>query len=867
MITADLISYIKKQQDNNISRDLILVKLATAGWHIEDINEGFDKVAEIRERENRLFSENDNKEAESREEADYQSMSLADRYREPIDLDAEPLAKKEIPTGVKKKEITEPKKDDSISFANNNIGLEQGFKFQGFEDKQVGEVEISKDEIVSNKEEESKIELEPLSETEEIKSIAELVEMPSEINNFIPVSNNNVENLNSIVESKNMVIEPAISSNVEPIQESNTENIPEVKTGPLVEEITTPEDSLLEKETGLVLEKTQEDKELENKNPIVEKQEDSLIEPVLDANEILAPKDVSNVWLPKNIPVKEIEAPDEEEENDIVVQNPELPETTQSKLIEKEEEFKSYKLETLPKIAPMATYPKDVITALNEIEKEKNNAPVKKFVNKRLLKLIAIILGVLLLAGGLTWAIATNKIDLKNINIPFINKDPRSLILNNSKILNSLSYYKTETTLEIATPSFADISAGLLTGEAVSSLDKDNIILNSTSTVARKENRLTSDTVIAVKGSIFQDVVNARIHNDGEYLYLNFPDLSNILKESAPLFGSVKISEQEFYLVPSLFGPNTEKVLNKLDLYKLLSGGMSSYVDQETLGDYDSLIQKVQITKKGQESIKGVETNHFSINPDKELFKNLLTKITERFSNDLSETDKGGAGLLIGSASVSSFDVWVGRGDNTIYQYNIVFEIPMTKILGFEDKSVGNNTMSVSLKVTYFDFNKEEGILIPTDYTEIEEFVKNTKIENVKNKVKEFANLANNLQKIEKKFGTKSNAKGSCMSPVSGSLFSPIGHPKTAVLPVSEISSFLNYTLDLTKGMGSCYSTTTDWSFAIPLVDNYDNIATSESYDTFYCIDSKGADIEISALPSGVTCEQKTELKKQTTGV
>jgi hypothetical protein len=205
--------------------------------------------------------------------------------------------------------------------------------------------------------------------------------------------------------------------------------------------------------------------------------------------------------------------------------------------------------------------------------------------------------------------------------------------------------------------------------------------------------------------------------------------------------------------------------------------------------------------------------------------------------------------------------VWVGKGDNAIYQYNIVLEIPMTKVFGFEDKSIGNDTMSISFKVTYFDFNLPNDISIPNGYTEISEFVKSAKIENVKNKVKDFIVLADNLKKIEKKYGVKSNLQGSCMEPVSGSLFSPIGHSKSAVLPVSEISSFLNYILDLTKGFGSCYSTTTDWSFAIPLKDNYEDVATSEDFDRYYCVDSKGGDIEITSLPKGTACEQKIDIK------
>ena len=169
--------------------------------------------------------------------------------------------------------------------------------------------------------------------------------------------------------------------------------------------------------------------------------------------------------------------------------------------------------------------------------------------------------------------------------------------------------------------------------------------------------------------------------------------------------------------------------------------------------------------------------------------------------------------------------------------------------------------------MTYFYFNLPNDILIPNDYTEIAEFVKSTKIENVKNKAKDFVVLAENLKKVEKKYGVKSNPQGSCMEPVSGSLFSPTGHSKSTVLPVSEISSFLNYVLGLTKGRGSCYSTTTDWSFAIPLTDNYEDVATSEDFDRYYCVDSKGGDIEITSLPKGTICEQKIDEKPQTEGV
>ena len=378
------------------------------------------------------------------------------------------------------------------------------------------------------------------------------------------------------------------------------------------------------------------------------------------------------------------------------------------------------------------------------------------------------------------------------------------------------------------------------------------------SVISQKNNKFISDNSINVRGSILENDIDSSIKNDGQFLYVDVPDLSKVFKESTPLPASVKLTEDEFALVPSLFGPKIENILNKVNLYRLLSSGISSYIDSNTLGSYDELINSVEITNKGEENIRGVGTYHYTINPDKQLFKNLLTKIVEKFAGRLSDIDYENLKMIISSTSVSSFDVWVGKGDNTIYQYNIKLDVPMTKILGFEDKSIGDNTLGVSLKVTYFDFNVPNEIISPEGYIDSNEFVKNTKLERMKEKVQSFSILANNLQKVEKKYGTTSNTKGSCMAPVSQSLFSPTGHPKASILQVSDISSLLNDILGVTNGIGSCYSTPTAWSFAIPLSDNYDPTYNVESYSSFYCVDNKGSDSILTSLPSSVSCQTPT---------
>jgi hypothetical protein len=327
-----------------------------------------------------------------------------------------------------------------------------------------------------------------------------------------------------------------------------------------------------------------------------------------------------------------------------------------------------------------------------------------------------------------------------------------------------------------------------------------------------------------------------------------------MLKENAPIPSVVKINEEEFSDIPSLFGPKAETLLKKINLYKLLSSGISSYIDKDTLGTYDELIKGVEITEKGQESIKGVETYHYSVIPDRQLFKNLLIKISDRFMMNLTTEEQDEITTIIGSTTVDSFDVWVGKGDNTIYQYNILLDIPLSKIVGLEDKSIGDNQVRISWKTTYFDFNVSNEIVIPETSSSAVDFIKSTKTEKMKNQVSSFSPLAINLYKAEKATGVKANTSGSCMSPATGSLFSPTGHPKSATLSVGPISLLLNEILTTTNGLGSCYSSPSAWAFTIPISDNYDPTATIESYTSFYCIDSKGTTKELTSLPKGTSC-------------
>ena len=504
----------------------------------------------------------------------------------------------------------------------------------------------------------------------------------------------------------------------------------------------------------------------------------------------------------------------------------------------------------LPQSAMLSSYKNDLLSVKNieEVSRKNNRGKIIKWLVISIIFLIVLGVGMLFYSGYFS---------LKNLNIPFIKKDPKVLLLNNSKTLSSLSSYKTETIIDISSPSFSNISSGLISGEAVSSLDKDSFSINTLGVINQNKDGLLADNFFTFKSSIIKDPITFDVKNNGSDLFVSVPDLKEIMNENSPEPSIVRINSDEFALIPPLFSPNLELWMNKINFYKLLSSGMSSYINNDTLGAYDEFINNVEITEKGQDNIKGIDTYHYSIVPDRQFSKKLLTKITENFVSNLSEDDNSKLNEIIGATTVDSFVVWVGKGDNNIYQYNVTVDIPLSKILGFEDKSVGDNKVNISWKTTYFDFNISNNVLLPEDATNVVDFVNKIKESKIKNEVSSFKQLATGLLNAEGSYGAKPNSSGSCMKPTAGSLFSPTGHTKGATSAISSVSELLNNVMNTTNGAGYCYSTTKAWSFTVPVSINYDPdpVTGFPNYKYFYCTDNTGATKELVAPPTGVICK------------
>ena len=626
---------------------------------------------------------------------------------------------------------------------------------------------------------------------------------------------------------------------------------------------------LPEKETSVIKEKNTEVEIFKEELPVSLVEEPKIIE-----KEII---DTPKIWTPMAVPVveeKRIEIPKVNLEPENTIKIPEVINPkyfdTKTELIPtlkpkrvfnsfdsivapkkeikavnnsnaKNQPTKNSLVKNLPQSAMLSSYPTDSLSVNRENE-ELSKPKKRKFFKW------AIFILIFLLAAGMVWFFANGE-----TNFSLIKKDPKVLLLNSSKNLSTLKAYKTETSIHITLPSFFNITSGLVSGEAVESLDKDSFLINILGIMNKDKNDITSDTFITAKSSILEDYIISTIKENGPDLFISASSFNQVLNEKNSPSDFIKIKKNEVNLIPLLFKSEIQSKLNKINLYKILSNGMASYINSETLIEYNDLINQAEITEKGQGNIKGMDAYHYSISLDKKLLKKFFDKIIENYTSDLSKEEKENLNLILGSSTLNSFEIWIGKGDNNIYQYLIDLDTPLSKIIGFEDASIGDKKINFIWKTTYFDFDKINNISIPEDSISMSDFFNVIAEEKVKEDVISFEKLASALYKKERVYGKNSNKSGSCMNPVSGSIFSPVGHPKNVNTQISFISLLLKKILGDKNENAHCYSDPKAWSFTVPILNDYTKNVEEIKYN--FCADSTGLKKELIEAPTGVVCK------------
>jgi len=463
---------------------------------------------------------------------------------------------------------------------------------------------------------------------------------------------------------------------------------------------------------------------------------------------------------------------------------------------------------------------------------------------------MVIFLTVLIFLGGLVFLGMKGYID-----IPFVKKDPRTLILNNEQRLASLSSYKTETSIKVLTPSFANITNGLATGEQISSLDEDNITILSKGNVNQSNGQIISENMSTISSSLLENVIETNIKSDGQNLYITIPDLSEIMKGDALPRKVVSLKEGDDKNIINLLPEYISQKLVSLNTYKILKEGLSSYLTDKSLSSYNKFVNNVSVVEKGKEVIKGIETYHYDVNTDTTLTKELINEIFNNFfseneDNNLVVKDKD----ILNSIKISSFEIWIGKDDNNIYQYKINLSIPLSKILDLEDSSLGNNEVHIEWVSTYYDFDIKNEIVIPQDYVDADTFIKQSDDIKLKNNITKISSLFGLIKNSEGSYGKLANTKGSCINPVSGSLFSPVGHAKGAMIPVGDTANAMTKILNMTNNVGYCYSNSSSWAIAFPL---------KSKEGVYYCLDNLGGIKEINTELKNIKCPIETIIDQQ----
>ena len=767
MITLDLIEYIKSQLNKSISKDLVVSNLLEAGWRIEDIQEGFLRIDQVK--------------IEEPEEV----KKDIDKYREPAD-DTDPLALKT--------EVVEEKKDEST------LGL-----LKVWAPTNIQPVIIKEEPII---EEIKKIEPEePKSKLDEIKEIVEKEMATAAAIPEIPV------------------IEPSIAP-VTPIV-----SIPPV--GGVEFKIKIPEETKKDEKIEFSTSKELEPYNLEIKGeeqiiptvtvPIVDEVKPVIIpivtEPVINEVKPVIPIIVplSTTPLVPNIPSK--------------ISTPTTPPNVMSDIV--------------PRNAMLSSYSRDLLN-MTKKEEEKEKVVISPIKKKKILKIV-IMIAALILIGGMVFAFVEGylKIPWSDFSFFVVKKDPKVVLLNTSSNISKLKSYKVDTTINISVLALSNITTGLSSGQAVASNERDSISINAKGIVNHSSDKTIFDYKFDFNSSLLKNDIKTNWKYDGSNFSITVPKLGEILGKDAPTPAVVSMKKNELGLIVGEFSDNVQSIIKKVDIYNIISNGVPPFAKDQTIATMKEFIGTLEFVEKGKESIHGIETYHYEVTVTRPATKKLLSSFVDLFSLQWSDEQKKNLDEALGASSISSFEVWVGKNDDNLYQIKFTLNAPLSKVLRLNDSGIANNEVKLDWMTTFYDLNVENNIVMPSEQINIKDFVNDIENTKIKNIISAFKPQTILFKNAVGSYGKKSEALGSCTLPLSGSLFSPLGQSKGADTAISSISSSMSSLLLLTKGEGSCYSTSKAWALSAPLY------TTPISY---YCASSEGDPVTLTGPINGTTC-------------
>lgn len=789
MVTNELIDYIKSELSNDVSKDLIISSLIEAGWYKEDIDEGFLSV----------------------EKGDEQKEEKIDPYRELPD-EGDPLALK-----VKLETATEEETRDRLKIKINE------------EVQNAPEVKITPiigrrvyNDVASIASTETPIEYNPVEEAPKIENI--IVE-PIPVINQPKIENIVVESAPVITEKKVEAPSVLTPTAVKPVEPTALE-IYSLELSKQKESIATPKEELPKKDSPVVnissvnIQVNNEIKEQPKKvetatpAPLVNKTASSVNSQ--NQFDIMPPL--------KKDAIKEVAAPVSVKP----IINTISPVVKMSDVTNRSAMISSYRQDILA-----STVKEENISArLN-----RKNTPLK----------LGIIVVIITLIVGMIFAFVQGYIKIPGAKASFfvVKNDPKEVLLGESSALSKFKSYKTETSVNISSPSLSNIAIGLSSGDVVNSKDTDSMSMNIKGQI---NNENISDYIFDIDSSLLKNSISTNIKKDDTNMYMTIPDLSQIFGDDTPDPTTISFKRSQLSMIINELPVEIRDFIKKADVYNIISSEVPLYVENEMHFIFKDFIESLSFVNKGEEEIHGVNTNHYEVTATRAATKKMLSSLSDLFMTQLSPDEKTVLNDAIGASSISSFELWIGKNDGNLYQVKIVLNTPLSKVLKLNDSGIAGNEVKLDWTTTFYDFDVDNKINMPIGELDMDSFVKNIQNIKIKNLVSSLKSQSVLFKNAVGSYGKKSNPTGSCMTPESGSMFSPEGHNKGADTAVSSISGTMNSLLSITKNEGYCYSTPNAWALIVPL---------STTPISYYCADSAGNKVTVLDPISETSCVSK----------
>lgn len=492
-------------------------------------------------------------------------------------------------------------------------------------------------------------------------------------------------------------------------------------------------------------------------------------------------------------------------------------------------------VDSLPQKTHMSNFTEDFIKA------NKNTKEVQ-IPKKTSLKRILFVLAFVLIIFGIIFSFYKGYISLPS----FIKKDPKIVLLNTPDTLSKLDSYKSNTTVTISSPSFANISSGLISGEEILSNDKDSLSINLKNTF-NKIPVLYTDHIIELSSSFWKNKININTQYHNSSFYFTFSDLRELFGDNAPLPSTLFVPEGKSNTLKEII-PKDSKVsfLRNIDLDILLVS-LTKDIDTNIKHSLAEFIQSSDVSVK--EDSSNDDMYAYELIPNRENTKKFLVDVASDLSVESSVEDQKKTEELLGAVVFDKIEFSVNKKDNTLHSYKINISVPLSRIIGLEDKGIGDNKVTLVIDTVYSDINVKNNINVINQGLDISDFMNNLKDMKLKDNMSLFKVHAKSLRNAQGYYGKSKNINGNCVEPVSSSLFSPVGHKKSAASQVGDIAHDMNTILsDPLNASGACYSDTNTWAFAFPLKGN-------TSTPSFYCIDSKNNAMMITYPLTTTSCK------------